>query len=114
MTVRTCDVQEFQKYLEHWSGGAVSLNSYHDDHDRLILRLEHPTASEEPVGLSLFYCTYLAGPVRWEQSALTIQTCSRQHGACGFELSDATAGFVVRCASARLYGEPEIVLPEQP
>ena len=78
MTVKTCDVQEFQKYLEYWSGGAVSLNSYRDDHDRLILRLEHPTASEGPVGLSLFYCTYLAGPVRWEQSALTIQTCSRQ------------------------------------
>lgn len=113
MTVTTCDLVTFQAHLQEWSGGAVSLNSFRDEHDRLILRLEHPTGSEQPVGLSLFYCTYLAGPVKWRQSALVIRNRHPEDAMVGYEIVDEAAGFVAHCASASLYGEPEIVLPEQ-
>ena len=113
MNVRTCDIRTFQTHLNEWSGGAVSFNSFRDDHDRLILRLEHPTGAEQPVGLSLFYCTYLAGPVRWRPAALVIRSRRRDDGSVGYELCDEAAGFVAHCASASLCGDTGIVLSEQ-
>lgn len=111
MAITNRDIEQLRSRLEEWRGGAVSWNVFHDDHDRLILKLAHPTGAKEPVGLALFYCSYLAGPVRWTNSDLEPSISLQSDGEAGLELTDKAAGFTVRCASASLYGEPGITIP---
>lgn len=113
MSVKTCDVEAFQHRLNEWSGGPASFNAYSDDHDRFILKLTHPIARQEPIGLTFFYCTYLAGPSSWGSATLTVRRASRDDGSPGYEVRDDAAGFVVRFASASLFGDEQLVLPER-
>jgi len=105
------DLDLLDKHLAPWRGGAISFNSFNDDHDRLILRLECPAREKEPVGLSLFYCTYICGPVRWSGGDLRASLHELEDGSIGIEIQDARVGFVVRCASISLYGEPGLIVP---
>ncbi|WP_157131639.1 hypothetical protein [Piscinibacter gummiphilus] len=113
MSVKTCGVDEFQQRLKEWRGGPASFNAYRDDHDRLILKLAHPMAQQEPVGLAFFYCTYVAGPTSWHAADLVVREAAREDGSLGYEACDSVAGLVVRFASASLYGHEEAVLPER-
>lgn len=112
MAVTNRDIDKLRSYLQEWKGGAVSFNVFHDDHDRLILKLEHPTGLKPPVGLALFYCEYLAGPINWKGANLEPRIWTLKDGNAGLELRDEAAGFTVRCASASLYGEPGITFPK--
>lgn len=105
------DIEKLSSHLQEWQGGSVAFNAFHDDHDRLILKLVHPTGAKPPVGLALFYCSYLAGPIRWTDSELELTSCTLENGDSGFQLADKAVGFTVRFASASLYGEPEITIP---
>jgi hypothetical protein len=111
MAVTNRDIEKLRSHLQEWRGGGVSLNAFHDDHDRLILKLVHPSGAKAPVGLALFYCSYLAGPIRWSGSELEPSIWIQSDGVAGLELTDKAAGFTVRCASASLYGEPGITIP---
>src|SRR4051794_182946 len=111
MAITNRDIEQLRSRLEEWRGGAVSWNAFHDDHDRLILKLSHPTGEKESVGLALFYCSYLAGPVRWNSSDLELSVSPQSDGEAGLELTDKAAGFIVRCSGASLYGEPGITIP---
>ena len=112
MGVTNRDIEKFRACLHEWHGGGVSFNAYHDDHDRLILRLEHPKGEKAPVGLALFYCTYVSGPVRWGSNQLEACIRIQEDGVSGIELVDKPAGFTVYCASASLYGELGITIPQ--
>jgi hypothetical protein len=111
MNVTDKDIEILRAGLKEWDGGVVSFNAFHDDHDRLILRLEHPSSSKLPVGLALFYCSYLSGPIKWKNGKLEPSPWSQPDGVIGLKLTDKAAGFVVHCASASLYGEPGITIP---
>lgn len=112
MSITNRDVDKLNAHLQEWRGGGVSFNAFHDDHDRLILRLEHPSSAKPAVGLALFYCSYIAGPIRWKNGNLEPRTWLQPDGVMGLELVDKAAEFVVRCASASLYGEPGITIPQ--
>lgn len=112
MKMTSRDIEQLRVHLHEWRGGAVSFNAFHDDHDRLILKLVHPSGAREPVGLALFYCTYMSGPTRWFNSELEPSVWVQPDGVAGLELTDEAAGFVVRCASASLYGEPGLTIPQ--
>ena len=112
VSVTNRDIEKLREHLQEWVGGRVSFNAFHDDHDRLTLRLEHPSGVKEPVGLSLFYCTYVTGLVRWTDSHLEPSLWVQPDGVTGLQLADKKSGFVVRCAAATLYGQPEITIPQ--
>jgi hypothetical protein len=112
MNVTQRDLEKFHLHLESWKGCAINFNAYHDDHDRLILRLAQPGKEKESVGMSLFYCTYIAGPTSWSDGDLSAALCRQEDGSVGIEVRDLRAGFVARCASLSLYGEPELIIPE--
>jgi hypothetical protein len=113
MSVKTCGLDEFQQRLKEWRGGLASFNAFRDDHDRLPLKLTHPMAQQEPIGLAFFYCTYVAGPTSWRAADLVVREAARDDGSLGYEACDSGAGFVVRFTSASLYGRDETVLPER-
>lgn len=113
MSITNKDVERLKFHLQEWNGGEVYFNAFHDDHDRLIIKLVHPRGEQEPVGLSLFYCSYLAGPIKWGNSNLVPKVWMGSDGQAGLELIDEAAGFVVRCASAALYGQPGLVVPKE-
>jgi hypothetical protein len=110
MTAR--DIENLRGHLLEWRGGTVSFNAFHDDHDRLILKLVHPLGVKDAVGLALFYCSYVSGPVRWSNSELEPSVWVQPDGVAGLELADKAAGFIVRCAAASLYGEPGLSVPQ--
>lgn len=112
MKITQKDLDLLNKQLKLWQGGKVSFNSFNDDHDRLILRLESPSREMEPVGLSLFYCTYIAGPIQWSGSELNASLSVPDDGSVGIEINDMRAGFIARCASISLYGEPVLTVPQ--
>jgi hypothetical protein len=111
MNVKQKDLELLTKHLEPWRGGSISFNSFNDDHDRLTLRLGCPHHEKEPIGLRLFHCTYIAGPIRWDKGDLQVSLYELEEGVIGIEIKDARVGFVARCASISLYGEPELVIP---
>ena len=111
MDVTQNDIEKLTQALEEWRGGTVSFNLFKEDHDRLILKLGCPRNEKESVGMSLFYCTYISGPVRWENSQLELSLSKLDDGIVGIEIRDANAGFFAKCASISLYGEPEIIIP---
>lgn len=113
MKFKSCNAESFQERLDEWRGGQASFNAYHDDHDRLVIKLTHPNAQNEPVGLAFFYCTYLAGPTSWVNAHLLVREALRDDGSLGYELRDAVSGFVVRFASASLFGEETAALAER-
>lgn len=113
MTFKALDMTAFQQRLDRWRGSAASINSFRDDHDRLIVKLTDPTGQQEPVGLAFFNCTYLAGPVSWSAMNLIVQESQRDDGSPGYEARDDVAGFVVRFASSSLYGDEESFLRER-
>jgi hypothetical protein len=112
MPVTSRDIEKFRIHLQEWQGGNVSFNAFHDDHDRLILRLEHPARAKAPIGLSLFYCSYLSGPTKWSDAQLEPSIWMQGNGIAGLELIDKKSGFVARCASASLFGEPGLTIPQ--
>lgn len=112
MNVTQKDIDKLLKYLERWQGGVVSFNSFHDDHDRLILKLECPKYDQESVGMSLFYCSYIAGPIRWNNSKLEVSLYEFEDGSVGVNINDPQVGFVARCKSVSLYGEPGVTIPQ--
>ncbi len=113
MKVKTCDVNAFQQELNEWRGSAASFNAYSDDHDRFVLKLAKQDAQQGTVGIAFFYCSYLAGPSSWSAVNLVVHPALRDDGSPGYEVRDTAAGFVVRFASASLYGNEEAVLPER-
>ena len=113
MNVRACNLEIFQQRLSEWRGGSSSIAAYNDDHDRLILKLTHPKAQQEPVGLALFCCTYIAGPTSWDPADLVVREAQPIGDSLGYEIFDSAAGFVVRFASASLYRDEEAILPER-
>lgn len=113
MTFRALDLTAFQQRLDGWHGADASINSFRDDHDRLIVKLSDPTNRHEPVGLAFFNCTYIAGPVSWAAVNLIVRESQRDDGSPGYEARDESAGFVVRFASSSLYGDEESFLRER-
>lgn len=59
MKFKSCNVESFQERLNEWHGGQASFNAYSEDHDRFVIKLTHPNAHQEPVGLAFFYCNIL-------------------------------------------------------
>lgn len=112
MSITNRDIDKLNANLQEWRGGVVSFNTFHDDHDRLILRLEHLASVKQSVGLALFYCSYIAGPIRWSDGNLESRVWLQPDGVIGLELVDKAAEFVVLCASASLYGEPGVTIPQ--
>ncbi|MCU7929033.1 MAG: hypothetical protein KZQ97_21735 [Candidatus Thiodiazotropha sp. (ex Dulcina madagascariensis)] len=111
MDVTQKDIEKLARALEEWQGGPISFNSFKDDHDRLILSLGCPRGEKESVGMSLFYCSYISGPVRWENSQLELSLANLDDGVVGIEVRDSRAGFLARCASISLFGQPGVTIP---
>ena len=110
MNVTEKDIVKLQAKLDDWKGAEVFFNTYVDDHDRLKIGLQHPERGR--VGLAFFYCSYLAGPVRWSGSHLVSCLYEFEDGSVGMEIKDSASGFVVRCHSLSLYGDQGITVPE--
>jgi hypothetical protein len=97
-SIRSEDVQRLQAALSRWTGASASFNTYRDDHDYLVLRVQPSEShSDQDFGLRFFYCTYLAGPTSWRPLQLLVSQKEYPDGQIGFEVRDNEAGFVVHC-----------------
>ena len=111
--MKASDFEKLNAFLVQWDGTQAFLNKYSDTHDQLILGLARSTAEADQVGISFFYCVYVAGPVRWSGARLRAAPFVTAEGGEGFEVRDDGAGFVVRCLDSVVVGDNELVVPQR-
>jgi len=83
--------------LDACTGAAVSFNAYRDEHDYLVLSVKQPVGGSEALGIGFHYCTYIAGPTRWDNAKLLVSMENLGSGETVFVVQDAEADFSVKC-----------------
>ncbi|WP_140637453.1 hypothetical protein [Methylibium rhizosphaerae] len=111
--MKATDLEKLNAYLGEWDDAKVFINKYSDVHDQLILGLARSREEADQVGISFFYCTYVAGPVRWDGAKLRAKAFVSPQGDEGFEIYDERAGFVVRCLDSVIVGDNKLVVPQR-
>lgn len=111
--MKSADFEKLNAFLGDWDGASAFVNKYSDVHDQLVLGLGRSSADEDQIGISFFYCTYIAGPVRWRDAKLFASPFTTPEGEDGFEIRDDGAGFVVRCLDSVVVGDNKLVVPQR-
>jgi len=111
MKIRQRDLDNLAIQFKKWRGSDASINSYRDDHDRLVIALERPENRHEFVGICFTYCVFISGPTRWKSCDLKCKTIDIADGDAGFEIWDEASGFVLRCVGAIVVGDGEVIVP---
>ena len=85
--------QTLQPVLDKWRGGRAMIASYAISHSTMKVSVIHE-ALPWSLSVTCSACSFLQGPVQWENCSLTLRTFEEMPE---FALEDSTAGFHVRC-----------------
>lgn len=92
-------LEEFNKQLSDWKGASVSFHTFTHSHFNMLTIKIVNAELDESLGLVLSVCSYISGPVSWNNSDISIDY---DHDDSNYVVTDKSIGLFVKCAKVMI------------